>query len=516
MNRAFKNLFCLFSLVFLLSLSSFADEEEIKLENQRQLVILISNGDFKLDPHLNHLSTESQILDGLYEGLFSYNPSNLQAESAICENFKISRDKKTYTFFLRKEAKFSDGSPIKAQNVKDCWLRLLSTKGAPFASLLDCIAGACDYRTGSGPAESVMINVKDDYTLSVRLTQPTVYFPNILCHTAFSIVPEEKGVYSGAFTLEAKTSNEIVLLKNQNYWGAKAVYLPSIKFVVSEDLKENTYAYNNGQLDWIIDGIDFNYLVAPNHVSLSTQFGTEYFFFRTDHEPWNNPKLRLALLSAIDWEDLQSDSMVKALKFIVPLSGYPEIFGVPEYDIDASLSLLKEAGFENQNLSLVIAIPDSSYHKTLAAKLTEYWKKIGVELVVQTLPINMYLSAVSLWDAQLFVYSWIGDYADPMAFLELFRGNSSLNESHWQDEIYDQLLNESSKLEGQSRLELLSQAEQYLLDQGMVIPIRHTLAFNVLNKEVIKGWYDNPLNMHPLKYLYFGDQPKIQNLVILK
>ena len=484
-------------------------------ENQREFVILSSHQDPDLNPHTASYNAEIQIINGLYEGLFSYDPLTLQPIPAICDTYKLSRDKKTWTFVLKENVTFSDGTKITAQDVMDSWIRLLKNPNAPFASLFDIVYGATEFRNNKISVTELGIKVKDEKTISVRLINPAEHFPNILCTQAFSVVKEDLNCFSGAFILKEYQQDYILLEKNQNYWDAQNVALPSIKFVFSQNEEENTFLYNTGKIDWAMDMLTIKKVLKPQTVFLSTQFGTEYFFFKPLNEPWTNPTLRMALLSAIPWNEFQEKSLVKATSFIVPISDYPQIFGVPEYDLDAALELKKQAGFENQTLSLICAIQDSEYSMELAKKLKLAWEKIGVELVIQKTPANRYLKSIPGWDAQLFTYSWVGDFADPVAFLELFRGDSSLNVSRWKDEVYDTLLLEAATLSGEDRLKKLSDAEQYLLDQGMIIPISHSVSFNVLDTNYIKGWFENALNFHPLKYIYLEKEKTFPNIVRL-
>ena len=114
-----------------------------------------------------------------------------------------------------------------------------------------------------------------------------------------------------------------------------------------------------------------------------------------------------------------------------------------------------------------------------------------------------YNPSIPYWDADLFTYSWIGDYADPLAFLELFRGKSTLNVANYVNADYDALLSEAAQTtNGSDRYKLLSKAEQLLLDDSMVIPISHSVSLNVINLYNIGGWQSNALDIHPYRYLY--------------
>ena len=513
MKSIFKQkFFSFFILITLFCSQSVFSQFDVKY--QREFVISISQMNPDLNPHTASYSTEAQIINGLYEGLFTYDPLTLQPIPAICESFKLSRDKKTWTFTLKEDITFSDGEKITAQTVKNSWLKLLQTKDAPYSSLFDIIQGAVEYKKGLISEEELGIKIKDDKTISVKLINPAEHFPNILCVQAFAIVSEKENVFSGAFVLKEYSDSHIILEKNENYWDAENVALPSIRILISDNEEENTYLYNIGKIDWAMNMLEIKKVLNPNSIFLTTQFGTEYFFFKPLEEPWDNPTLRLALLSAIPWNEFQEKSMVKATNFIVPIYDYPQIFGVPEYDLDVALDLKKQAGYENQTLSLICAIQDSDYCFELAKKLQTYWKQIGVELIIQKTPANRYLKSITGWNAQVFTYSWVGDFADPMAFLELFRGDSSLNVSGWKNPEYDSLLNQSSLLSGEDRLIKLSEAEQFLLDQGMVIPISHSISFNAIDTSYIKGWYENALNYHPLKSIYLLEEKIFTNIVL--
>ncbi len=495
--------------------SQFDKFDGFDQKNQREFVILTSHTNPDLNPHTASYSTEAQLINGIYEGLFSYDPITLQAVPALCESYKLSRDKKTWTFTLRENVTFSNGEKITSQTVKNSWIKLLQTKDAPYSSLFDIVQGAVDFKKGLISEEELGIKIKDEKTISVKLLNPAEHFPNILCTQAFSIVSETENVYSGPFVLKEYTDSYILFEKNEKYWDAKNVALPSIKIIISENEEENTYLYNTGKIDWAMDMLDIKKVLNPQSIYLTTQFGTEYFFFKPLEKPWDNPILRNALLTAIPWNEFQEKSLVKATNFIVPISDYPQIFGVPEYDLDVALELKKEAGFENQNLSLICAIQDSEYSFELAKKLQTYWAKIGVELIIQKTPINRYLKSISGWNAQIFTYSWVGDFADPIAFLELFRGDSSLNVSGWKNSEYDSLVNQASLLSGEERLKKLSEAEQFLLDNGMIIPISHSVSFNAIDTSYVKGWFENALNYHPLKYIYLQEEKIFPNVVRL-
>ena len=493
---------------------------------QRNFIMLAAQHLYDFNPHTANYTTEAQLLTALYEGLFSYDPRTLDPVPALAETYKLSRNKKRWTFTLREGTRFSDGSAITAESVRSSWLRLLAAKNAPYASLLDCIEGAEAFRNGNADASDVGITVRDERTLVVALAVPTAHLPRILCHHAFSVLPPLANdalpaVYSGAFTLAKVTDAEITLVKNEQYWDAANVALPSITVALSDDMTENSFRFNAGNADWIMNMVDTKVLLNPQAIRIAAEFGTEYLFFTAKNAPWNNVDFRNALVSAVPWDELRKGVLVRASTLVYPLSGYPAVEGLDDTSLDDALDMIadarKAAGISaNEKLRIVFGISATSERqKTLAEVLKTAWEPLGVELVVQTTSDDRYLNSIPYWNADLFSYSWIGDFADPTAFLELFRAGSTLNQTKWRNERFEQLLREASETTDTSEhYKLLSRAEQVLLDDGVILPIAHQVSLHAVNPNTVGGWYTNALDIHPFKYLYLKeDTTTVPNVV---
>ena len=163
----------------------------------------------------------------------------------------------------------------------------------------------------------------------------------------------------------------------------------------------------------------------------------------------------------------------------------------------------KEANIpEDEILELKIAISESERMKKHVEILKEAWSPLGVELkTVEIASIN-YLKEIAQTDADIFSYTWIGDFSDPLAFLELFKGNSTLNVSNWNNNDFNRMLLEAESLNDLQHLERLSQAEQLLLDEAIIIPIQHPVSLNIIDLDAVGGWTTNAFDIHPLKYIY--------------
>lgn len=255
-NNRIKSLFlmvffCLFINGFLIGQEESAHEElpldelegqsiqKYDKELQKEFVVIEGYANHEFNPHVTALSSDNEILGNVYEGLFSSSPITLEPQYAIAKEYKVSRDKKRWIIKLRENAYFSNGEKITADDVRDSWIQLLATPNAPYASLLDMIRGAEEFRTGVGKEEDVGIYATDNNTVSIYLDYPANYLPRVLCHTAFSILHRNPTVFSGAYVVDDVQPGLTVLKKNQYYWDKDNVAIEKVTFLQSEDMEYN-------------------------------------------------------------------------------------------------------------------------------------------------------------------------------------------------------------------------------------------------------------------------------------
>lgn len=488
---------------------------------QRAITIVDTVHTYDLNPYTATFNSEAQLFTALYEGLFSYDPVTLDPVNAICESYKISRNKKRWTFNLRKDLKFSDGSPINASAIRASWLALLATKNAPFASLIDCIEGAEAYRTGKGTQDDVRIVVRDEQTLVVYLREPAEHLPRILCHHSFAAVSKKANVFSGPYKVNSYKSNVLSLVKNTNYRDAKAVQIPAVNIIQSDDPEENSFLFNTGAADWVTAEVNAEKILNKEALNVTGEFGSTFLFFKQSKKIWNTQEFRTALLEAVPYDELRKDYVVKASSLVYPLTGYPSVTGWDDYNPDDALELMNmaraKAGLSpSDTFKITFSIMDLEYMKNWAQILKEAWAPLGVDLAIQVEGnFAAYTSNIKNSNADLFMYSWIGDFADPTTFLELFRSNSSLNVSGYRSGKFDELLKKAASTQKQSeRFSVLAEAEQFLLDDAEIIPISHPICLHVINTAQLGGWKSNALDIHPFKYFYIKPiESTLPNLV---
>jgi oligopeptide transport system substrate-binding protein len=480
-----------------------------------------------LDPHLISGVPEHRIYTALFEGLYQYDPRTSEPKPALAESYTLSEDGTVYTFTLR-DAKWSDGSPITAQQFVDSWIRFIDpATAAEYAFMMHMmVKNAEAFSAGEVEASEVGVRAIDDKTLEVTLNASAPYFLGMLAHYAFAVVPTdlvaEKGsdwikveniISNGPFKLQTYNPGEpIIVVKNDLYWDAENVKLDVIEFHPIEDLNTAHAMYNAGDLDWDTDipqdAIE-NARTLPGYQN-NAAFITYYYVFNTQRAPFDNPEVRKALSMAIDRNELVEKvtrgGQVPAFTIVPPIAGYTPPSGNGE-DFEMARNLLSDAGYPNGQgfPSFQILYNTSESHKAVAEYIQQKWKEvlnIDVELVNQEW--GTYLDSRQQGNFDVARAGWQGDYIDANSFLDMFITGSDLNGGRFSNPEFDRLIEEAVLAGGGAeRQEILARAEEILIDQEQAImPIYYYAALNMIDTNKWGGWYTNTLDIHPVKYIY--------------
>ena len=495
--------------------------------DRKELTVVFSAGEIELDFRKSFLASEAQLFTAIYEGLFSYHPFTMEPVPAIAEDWDVSEDKRQWTFTLRNNAKYWNGDSVDAEHFRSAWLSLLSPqRESPYSSLFDVIEGAREYRMGieKNPAK-VGIIAKGSKTLIVKLNSPASFFPAMLCHHSFSPIhpsmvsrenwsaPQAKGsrawqppVSNGPFRITSMTDDLIVMEKAGTYWDSRRVSLNTINIVLSDDPDKASSLWNSGEARWLSGDFNWDALKDRSGIQVNAMFATHYYFIRSEHRPWNDHRIRRALILALPWEELRSKHILPATTLIYPLSGYPEIEGLTDTDLDEARQLLVDAGYAGGMgmPEIVLRLTPSQEATRIGALMAAAWNgKLGVPVRVEVYPYSEYFSSLKQSGYTVGLSTWIGDFADPYTFLQMWRRDSNLNDAQYNDDDFEDLMEKSMREEGETRLATLAEAEKLLLNRGSVIPISYTPAINIVDTDEIGGWFPNALDIHPFKYLNF-------------
>ena len=451
------------------------------------LKVLIDPGEdlMVLNPYTASDSNSIIVMLNLYDGLFEYDSATSEAKPALAQSYSTSADGLTWTFSLR-QAKFSDGTPITAKTFIDSWNYMI---GGPLASNLDFVA-----RRDNGKLD---ISTPDDYTLVVKLRYPVPYLPSLLCQPCLAAV-KDTVTYSGAYTLQSQSDELIKLRRNPYYWDS--VGTDFVDIVIGEGHDQELL---DGSIQWSMAPI----ANASDYMVLSKLYATTFFYFSAKEGAYANEYIRKALIKTLV-EVIPLD-VIRGLQgslqessSIVPDSGLSS-----EVDEEV-LWLLASGGYPLGEKVLPVinmAITRGSQNAVVAELIAEIWsKRLGISVILNTVPLTVFATDPENNPYDFCTITWIGDYFDPMAFLQLFASDSSFNLANFKDEEYDRLLDAATNAADEvSRKDLLLQAEQVLLDSGAVIPMSTAFATNFVRYDMISGWETNPLDIHPLKEISF-------------
>ncbi len=467
-----------------------------------------------LDPQLAYDVVPMRVINATFEGLMRKDKDGTPIPG-VAKEYVISDDRLTYTFYLKDDAVWWDGTGVTAQNFKDAWMRALDPKPkyhepSYMAYLLFCIEGAKEYAYGEGKAGDVAIYVKDEKTLSVTLIDPTPYFLDLVCNSVYMPINSEfferqisndniskygseaKALLgNGPFKIEEWNHDEsIILTKNETYWNSENIKLDRIKFCM---IRENTAAINSfkaGEIDMveIIDPLLIKEFEKSGYQVGSYDVGlVEYISMNNEDPILRNGNIRKALSYALDRktfvEKVLGDGSQEALGFVSPMvRGYEGYFRdqagdlFKDNDVKKAKELLAQ-GLKELNLSdmpkLSILADDKETSKRDAQVIQDMWRKnLGVEVEIQIMSFDAMAEKMMQGDYQMSLLMWSGEYNDPRAYLEVFSSSNYYNVAYYVNSHFDELLDRIiGEKDLEKRMSLLVEAEKVAMSDMPVCPV---------------------------------------------
>jgi oligopeptide transport system substrate-binding protein len=488
-----------------------------------------------LDPQATGSGTEGTLMTDLFSGLLTPGPAG-DIVLGTAESWSVSEDGKTYLFRLRDGLKWSDGTPLTADDYLYGIRRLMDpATAASAASFLYSIVNAEAVNRGNLPTEALGVRKLDQRTLQVRTSAPTPYLPEMLAviwDPAPRHVIEKYGaawtrpgrhVSNGPFKLAEWIPNQHVkVFKNKHFHDADNVKLDAVIHYPAEDIATSMKRFRAGeldivtafptqQLDWVRDNL-------PAALHITPTINLEAYLFNTSRAPLDDSRVRLALSMAINRELLVEKILrggeLPAYGIVPPAaSHYPQHARAAFADLPYSQrlqrarGLLADAGFSaDQPLQVELRLNASEIRRQIALATVSMWKQIGVQTTLLATEDKARLRDIRTGNYQIAASLRLSASADPYVFMQPFHSQAGpTNTTRYASEAFDRWLDSAAgTADLRRRADLLQNAEAELLAAQPMAPLYFYAAKKLISPRV-QGWIDNPKGINPARYLSLAD-----------
>jgi len=486
-----------------------------------------------LDPHKGRTTQAAEVQRDIGEGLLSYNATG-ELVAGAAQSWEVTDEGKTYTFYLRPEARWSNGDPVIADHFVSSLRRLVTPETAAFyAQFLEDLVNADDIVAGRKAPGTLGVEAVNDLTLRLFLDEPVPYLLNLLTHpSTFPIHPgsmEQHGedfvrpgnmLSNGAYVLEEWVPGlNIVVRRNEHYWNNAETSIDRVIYHVLVQPMAELNRYRAGELH-ITSNVPADAFQTvkeqyPDDLKLAQNLGVYYYGFNLTKPPFrDSPELRKALSMAIDRDMLTGKIIGRgekpAYSWVPPgVTNYkPTVMSFASLTQEerniVARRLYAEAGYGPDNpLEVQLRYNTSDFHRRIAVAIQAMWRDVlGFEVTLineeaQVLIANIREREVT----QIFRLSWIGDYPDAHTFLSILQSGVSTNTPGYANPEYDSLIERAASQPDLDRRRLyLEEAERVLLADHAVIPLYFYVSERLVSPAV-GGWGDNVLDYHYSQHL---------------
>jgi oligopeptide transport system substrate-binding protein len=524
-----KKTLILSSFLLLTSLIGYLSYLKINKSNTPRLLSrCMHNMVVNIDPcKISNLS-EKAVVSEIFEGLMVRTQSGqVKPSAANVTNYTLSDDKLSYTFNLNPAARWSNGDALTAKDFAYSLKRMLKPKNkCQEAFLLFCIKGAKNYYNQNGKGK-IGIKALNNHTLLLRLNKPTPYFTEILAAAVVSPVHKKTIKIHGKKWTHTKHIVTNGPYKVSDYVPNHPItlvinpYHPQSKHLTNKGFHQISYMFNSRNTGIVshfeanaydvvqeFDEGKINTIMNKDNFMLDNTLGVYYYAFNMTNKRFrDNPALREALHLCINREHMINTILhgcKKAAYSWVPngISGYtPPTLPQQKNKEKRAKELYKQAGYGPNNpfvAKILYSSTSSCMNRSIALQIAEMWQRIlGIETEYEALEWKAMLSRRTKKEFDIIAGSWLGDYGDPTAFLDIFCPLPD-NMPGYNNPAYTNLINRAhSALNNTQRLGLLKQAETILLKDKPIIPIYHTTTTILVNKQRVHGWIPNAYGFHP-------------------
>ena len=492
-----------------------------------------------LDPQKARSVESQRVLRDLCEGLTTLSRQGRPAPG-IATGWTISPDGTTYTFTLRRDARWSTGAPVVAADFVAGLRRLVNPETASaYAAVVSVIRHAPAIIAGRLPPSDLGVYAPSRHTVVIQLRSPAQYLPALLAHpTTCPVDPALLQRYGttyaqpghmpsdGAFVLTQWVHGAYIeLTRNPDYWRAAETHLAGVRYVIATDENAELEMYRAGELDImdVVPRAEIGWIRAHlgNQLHIEPELGTYYYGFNLRRAPFKGePGLRRALALVINRRKLTRlvlrTGEQPAYSWVPPgTAGYQT--QAPAWSrlsmaarIAEARRLYAAAGYSTVHpLRFTLQYNTGEIHQDLALAVTSMWRQaLGVRVRLQSEDFSTLMHNISTGEATVFRSSWEADYNDPYTFAQYFKSDFGINMPHYDNPAYDALVDRAeATLDPARRMALLEHAERLMLHDQPIIPLYFYVSKHLV-KPRVTGWYDNSMDVTYSRELGLRSRPR--------
>ncbi len=469
-----------------------------------------SSHDFNKDLYCSGVSE-------LWAGLMKFN-ADFQPVLHVAEKVTANKDGSLWTFAIRKDSKFSDGSPCSARDFEWSWKRQMDPASAnPYSSYFYDIKGAEAFNKKQAPdASQVGVVAKDDWTLEVTLEGPRGYFPVLSAYLA--ALPAHKGsvekygdkwteagnlVCNGPFVLETWEHNKVMVLrKNKHFFGAKDVTLDRVTIPIIPGAS-GALPYENNELDMTSLGTGDLKRLQSNPKTVEEVFrypfpGTWYLTPQVTKPPFDNVKVRRAVGHAID----RANVIKVAQGFAIPAHSMippgfpgatddPKIKAIQAFDPKAAVAMLKGTPYEGGRNwpKIVLSMRDEAYGSKPLAEAVQavLLEHLNMKTDLEVLEQRVFRERLWKHDLQFVWIRWFMDYPDPHnEYFDTFYGKKTSGKRQaWVNDAFDKELEQGRDTRDvKKRMTHYAKAEELMQADGGYVPVAWVVRYAAAKSSV--------------------------------
>ncbi len=474
-----------------------------------------------IDPQIVEDVSGSEIVRDLFEGLLNQDGDG-NLVPGVAESWEASNGNLTYTFKLRKDAKWSNGDPVTANDFVYSWQRLADPQTAsPYAWFMEIMSleNAKDIIAGDKEPSELGVSAPDDYTLVVNLTAPLPYFAAMTTHASTFPSPQkvveefgtawtkpENIVSNGAYVLTEHVPNErLVRERNPNYWNDSETVIEKVTVLVINSDDAALTRYLAGELDRTeIPSGQYPRLKKefPNQAISFPRLCNYYYTFNLSDsgpEAFKDVRVRKALAYSLDrsvvTEQVLKGGQFEAFTFTPAATAnftVPDVawgkMSQAERDAKAK-ELIAEAGYGNggKPLAFELLYNTSEGHKKIATVAAQMWKqKLGVDVTLANQEWKVFLETRGNQNFELARGAWCGDYNEASTMLDLLTTPSGYNDGKYSNAEVDKLMSDAKTAADASAN--YTKVEEILAQDMPVIPVYHYTGVYMLNEAIVGSW----------------------------